>query len=44
MLHVREFRTQEGGTVTTWTDITSMKRREEELEIARDSQLKRIAN
>jgi signal transduction histidine kinase len=36
-LHVREFRTQEGGTVTTWTDITSMKRREQDLEIARDS-------
>ncbi len=30
-LRVGEHRTQEGGTVTTWTDITSLKQREEEL-------------
>jgi signal transduction histidine kinase len=35
-LHVREFRTQEGGTVTIWTDITATKTRERELEAARD--------
>jgi len=36
-LHVREFRTQEGGTVTTWTDITTVKQREHALEVARDT-------
>ena len=42
-LRIGEHRTQEGGAVTTWTDITSLKQREEELaeavrqlEIARD--------
>lgn len=30
-LRVGEHRTQEGGTVTTWTDITSLKQREDEL-------------
>jgi len=42
-LRVGEHRTQEGGTVTTWTDITAIKQREAELaetvqhlEIARD--------
>jgi adenylate cyclase len=42
-LRVGEHRTQEGGTVTTWTDITTIKRREAELaemvgelEVARD--------
>jgi signal transduction histidine kinase len=36
-LHVREFRTQEGGTVTIWTDITPAKQREHDLETARDA-------
>jgi PAS domain S-box-containing protein len=36
-LHVREFRTREGGTVTIWTDITAVKQREMELEAARDT-------
>jgi signal transduction histidine kinase len=36
-LHVREFRTREGGTVTIWADITTVKQREQELEAARDS-------
>jgi len=42
-LRVGEHRTQEGGTVTTWTDITTIKQREAELaemvghlEVARD--------
>ena len=42
-LRVGEHRTQEGGTVTTWTDITTIKEREAELaemvqhlEVARD--------
>jgi PAS domain S-box-containing protein len=42
-LRIGEHRTQEGGTVTTWTDITTIKQREAELadlvqrlEIARD--------
>jgi adenylate cyclase len=42
-LRVGEYRTQEGGTVSIWTDITTLKRREAELadtvrhlEIARD--------
>jgi adenylate cyclase len=30
-LRIGEHRTQEGGTVTTWTDITSLKQREDEL-------------
>jgi signal transduction histidine kinase len=30
-LRVMEYRTHEGGTVSTWTDITSLKRRESEL-------------
>ena len=36
-LHVREFKTQEGGTVTIWTDITAVKQREHDLETARDA-------
>jgi signal transduction histidine kinase len=36
-LHVREFRTREGGTVTIWADITAIKQRERELEAARDT-------
>jgi signal transduction histidine kinase len=36
-LHVREFRTQEGGIVTIWADITATKQRERELEAARDA-------
>ena len=35
-LRVSEFRTQEGGTVTIWADITATKERERELEAARD--------
>jgi adenylate cyclase len=42
-LRIGEHRTQEGGTVTTWTDITTIKQREAELadlvqrlEVARD--------
>jgi signal transduction histidine kinase/CheY-like chemotaxis protein len=42
-LRIGEYRTQEGGTVTTWSDITTLKQREaeladlvERLEIARD--------
>jgi adenylate cyclase len=42
-LRVGEYRTQEGGTVSTWSDITTLKRREAELadtvrhlEVARD--------
>jgi adenylate cyclase len=42
-LRIGEHRTQEGGTVTTWTDVTTIKQREAELadlvqrlEIARD--------
>lgn len=36
-LRVSEFRTQEGGTVTIWADITVAKQRERELEAARDT-------
>jgi signal transduction histidine kinase/HAMP domain-containing protein len=36
-LHVREFQTQEGGTVTVWADVTAAKEREQELETARDA-------
>src|SRR6267154_2743455 len=43
-LRIGEHRTQEGGTVTTWTDITTIKEREAELadlvqrlEVARDA-------
>jgi signal transduction histidine kinase len=36
-LHIREFRTREGGTVTIWSDITAAKGRERELEAARDA-------
>jgi signal transduction histidine kinase len=36
-IHIREFRTREGGAVTIWTDITATKERERELEAARDA-------
>ena len=36
-IHIREFRTREGGRVTIWTDITATKERERELEAARDA-------
>ncbi|WP_141740292.1 PAS-domain containing protein [Bosea sp. BIWAKO-01] len=36
-LRVSEYRTQEGGTVTIWTDVTVAKQRERDLEAARDT-------
>lgn len=36
-LRVSEYRTQEGGTVTIWADVTVAKQRERDLEAARDT-------